>query len=433
MINCIEKVRFMRDSILPADTYIVYNRTILGDSDRKILILLYQPIIGSSAVSLYLTLWTYLDKTDTISSEYSHHHLMTCMRMKLKDIIQAREKLEAIGLIKTYQKKDNVNHYIYELFSPLEPSEFMKNPILSTALYHNVGDVIYKKMVGTFQLPTISTKGYEEITCKFKDIFESTNLCYVEQLEFEAKEKKNNGLEIESNLDLESIFSMIPDDLIAKKNITKETRNLLHKLGFIYQFNEEQMCELIRNSLSDRKTIDKTLLKNNCRKYYQFENNGKLPSIIYRTQPEYLRKPLGDKSKKAQLIYQFETTSPLDFLAGKYNGIRPSRSDLDIVVYLLEDMDLKPGVVNVLIEYVLKINENKLTRKFVETIASQWAKSKIQTVEAAMNLAKKEYQSRKNYKLKEMIQPEWLEQKIDTKETNIEKQKEMEQMLKGFK
>lgn len=427
----------MHETILPADTYVVCNKTILGDMDRKILIMLYQPIVGSVAISLYFTLWSYLDKTETISMEWSHHHLMTNMRMKLKDIVQAREKLEAIGLLKTYQKKGNVNHYIYELFSPSTPSEFMNNPILSTTLYHNIGDSEYKKTMEYFKVPSINLRDYEEVTAPFKDIFDSSNLSYVEQLEFETKQKVNSNIEIESSLDLESVLSMIPEDLFSRKTITKETRSLLHKLAFIYQFNEEQLCELIRNSLNERKGIDKTLLKNNCRKYYQFEHNGKLPSLVFRNQPEYLRKPVGDQSKKAKIIYQFETTSPYDFLCSKYNGTRPSRTDLNILEYLLLDMDLRPGVVNVLVDYVLKINQNKLNKGFVETIASQWAKSRVETVEGAMRLAEKEYKARKNYHNKketpEMLKPDWFDKEIEIKEANLETQKEIEQMLKEFK
>ena len=39
-------------SVLPADTFIVVNKTMLSDKDRNILMLLYQPIVGSSAISL---------------------------------------------------------------------------------------------------------------------------------------------------------------------------------------------------------------------------------------------------------------------------------------------------------------------------------------------------------------------------------------------
>ena len=40
--------------ILPADSYIVVNKGNILEIDKKILIDLYQPLIGSKAISLYL-------------------------------------------------------------------------------------------------------------------------------------------------------------------------------------------------------------------------------------------------------------------------------------------------------------------------------------------------------------------------------------------
>ena len=105
-----------KETVLPADIYTVINRTILTEVDKKILINLYEPIIGSTAVSLYLTLWSDLDKREIMSKDYNHHHLMTLLKSRLEDIIEGREALEATGLLKTYIKKeDNLNSFIYEL------------------------------------------------------------------------------------------------------------------------------------------------------------------------------------------------------------------------------------------------------------------------------------------------------------------------------
>ena len=41
--------------LLPADSYIVVNKTIITEIDKKILIDLYQPIIGNKSISLYFT------------------------------------------------------------------------------------------------------------------------------------------------------------------------------------------------------------------------------------------------------------------------------------------------------------------------------------------------------------------------------------------
>ena len=126
-------------SILPADTYTVINKTVITDKDKKIVSMLYQPIIGFSAVSLYYTLISDLDKRELFSDDLMHHHLMTTMQLKLEDIIIAREKLEAVGLIKTYMKKDNINQYVYLIYSPLDANEFFNHPILNIVLYNNVG------------------------------------------------------------------------------------------------------------------------------------------------------------------------------------------------------------------------------------------------------------------------------------------------------
>ena len=82
-------------TILPADTYIVINKTILNDTDRKLVSMLYQPIIGYTAVSLYFTLLDDLDKLEVMSGDLTHHHLMATMQLKLEDIVIAREKHEA--------------------------------------------------------------------------------------------------------------------------------------------------------------------------------------------------------------------------------------------------------------------------------------------------------------------------------------------------
>ena len=134
-------------SILPADSYIVINKSLLNDNDRLVLSMLYQPIIGSTALSLYFTLWSDLNKTEILSNEYTHHHLMNTMNLKLDDVISARRKLEAIGLLKTFYKKGEVNNYVYELYSPFSPVEFFSNPILSSSLLSSVGKKDYQNYI----------------------------------------------------------------------------------------------------------------------------------------------------------------------------------------------------------------------------------------------------------------------------------------------
>ncbi len=400
-------------NLLPADTYIVKNATILNNESRLILIKLYQPIIGSVAISLYFTLWSNLDASQIISAEYTHHSLMAEMRIKLEDILEAREKLEAIGLLKTYIKKGNINSYIYELYSPLEPSEFIDNPILATTLISNIGKAEYEKVLNIFKVPSIDLEDYKDVSTSFSDAFEVTNSLEIYDGK-DVRKIKQVDLLVDESIDLNSLLALIPNEILNHRSITKDTKSLIYKLAYIYNLDEGELSELIRNSVNEKKIIDKDLLRSNCHNYYTFEHQNTTPSLVYKKQPEYLRTNVSDDSRKSKQIYTFETTSPYDFLTGKNKGIKPSKKELLLVENLMVDYELTPGVVNVLIDYVLRINDNKLTRNFVLTIANQWKRSNIKTVEEAMAICKKENRNKVKAKVvRKEVKPDWFDKKFE--------------------
>lgn len=422
-------------SVLPADTFIVTNKTVFSDKDRNLLILLYQPIIGHQAVSLYYTLWSYLDKSELLSGEWTHHHILRDMMISNHEFIDAKVKLEAIGLVKTYVKKGNINNYVYELYSPISASEFINNPLLNIALLNSVGKLEYERIINFFKIPKINLKEYEDITSKFSDIFAFSNIPLTDNLIYDIKKSNYRKLEILSKIDIDTILSLVSDDILNKKSLTKDTKDFLYKIAYVYNYDNDDMVELIRNSISEKHTIDKKLFQENASKYYSYDNMGKMPSIIYKNQPEYLRKENLDTSNRSRIIHMFETTSPHDFICSKYKTGNPTSSDLNIIAYLLTDLKLEPGVVNVLVDYVLKINNNKLIKSFVEVIAAQWSKSGIKTVEDAMNIAEEEYKKKKkvvtekqNKKVK--INPEWIDKEIDEDVASDEEIKKLESRMK---
>ena len=428
----------MKSILLPADTFIVVNKTILTEFDRRILINLYQPIIGANSISLYLSLWAFLDKNELFSLELNHHQLMTMTQFSLDDIIASREKLEGIGLIKTYYKKDNINNYVYELYSPLSPYEFFNNPILSTTLLSNIGKQWYDNLISIYKIPSYNISEYENISLSFNEVY-SKSISDSEKIIDDMIGTNRLKIKLDNTSNINEILSLIPDDILPVRKITKEVKDNILKFKYIYNFTNEQMQEVIINSIDETKKINMGLLKNNCENFYKFENGGKLPTLIYKNQPEYLRKNATDTSLKSKLIYQFENISPYEYLTNKNGGIKPLSSDLKIVSYLLVDLKMMPGVVNVLLDYVLKINNNKLNKNFIESIASQWIKNNIKTVEDAMKIAEKEYKSRKKIgevrgaSVKESIKPQWLDKDINSTPATVDEQKMIEELLSEFK
>lgn len=432
-------------TILPADTYTVVNKTIIQSTDRKLITMLYQPIIGYTATSLYFTLIDDLDKKELISEECTHHHLMSTMQLKLDDIVKARKKLEAVGLLKTYLKKDHVNDYVYTIYSPMTAIEFLNHPILNIVLYNNLGKKEYEKIVDYFKIPRINLKDYEDVSSNFDEVFTTVpgNILIENK---DIVQGENNKIIVNDKIDINLLISSIPNNMINPRCFNEETKELINSLSFTYNIDTLQMQGLVRNSINEKGLIDKIELRKSCRNFYQFENNGKLPTLIYSKQPEYLKSPEGDQSKWAKMVYTFESVTPYDFLRSKYKTGEPSARDLKLIESLLVDQKMNPGVVNVLIAYVLKINDQKLSKNYIDTIAGQWKRLNIETVEEAMRISEKEHKKMKkqfenketnnkiikNYHKKEEQLPDWFNKDLKNEEMSKEEKEELDNILKSF-
>lgn len=418
-------------TLLPADTYNVINKTILSDTDKNVLFALYEPIIGPLAVSLYFTLWNDLDMSKLFSREYTHHHLMSLLKCSNTKLKLARESLESFGLLNTYIKCGDINKYVYELYSPLTPQEFFNHPILNVVLYNNVGDTEYNHLKGLYKKGNYDLKEYKNITKKLDDVYDSTKFT----LSNDYRERKSNNVIVNDRIDFDMIMSSIPKCLINERALNKKTKELINDLSFIYDIDTLKMIELIRSSLNEYGNIDKDNLRIMARKNYQFKT-GTLPTLVYRTQPDYLKNPMGDNTKKGRIIGVFENTTPYDFLKYKNHGAKPTNKDLKLLETLIIDLELSPAVVNVLIDYVLRKNDNKLVTNYVETIAGQWKRAGIKTAKEAMEYAEKEYkkQSKTTSKTNNKVvvdTPVWFNEKIEDKE--LDNDEELKEFLEGFK
>ena len=92
---------------------------------------------------------------------------------------------------------------------------------------------------------------------------------------------------------------------------------------------------------------------------------------------------------------------------------------------LLIDLEFTPSVCNVLIDFVLKTQNNRLVKSYVEVIAGEWKRENLTTAREAMNYAENTYkkikQSKvktKQTKVKEENIPEWFGKKASKEEMN---------------
>lgn len=450
--------------LLPIDQYTVASNGILHDYDRKVITLLYQPLIGHISLSLYMTFWAQMEENRLWSQTNSHHNLMSLMDLNLKDIYEARLKLEGIGLLKTLvQTSDGPRSLIYELQPPLLPDQFFLDGMLNIYLYQKVGKNQYSKLKQFFSDKAVRVgEGYEDVTRAFQDVFESvvpsTSLHESEEANSDdltligRVQQKGIKVDMKEGFDFELLFAGLSESLVPKKTITQKVKEAISNLAFLYGIDPIQMKNLLISAMDEMENrVNIEELRKSARDWYQFEHKEKLPQLVDRVQPIIKQTEIGvPKTKEERLIHYLDTTSPRQLLIDISGGATPSKADLQIIEDVMFKQKLLPGVVNVLIQYVLLKTDMKLTKAYVDKIASHWSRKKIVTVKDAIDLAINEHRqymewaeskkvpkttSRKKPIRTEAL-PDWFEEKdkgATGQKASQEEQEDISELLREFK
>jgi replication initiation and membrane attachment protein len=442
--------------VLPVDRYIVRSHQILHDYDRKIITLLYQPLIGSKSFSLYMTFWSELEQNRLWGEEATHHSLIAIMQCNLKDIYQARLKLEGLGLLKTFlREEEDKRLFIYELHPPLTPQQFFTDSVLSVFLYNRVGRTKFNKLKRFFSDFDFDRNQFREMTKPFNEVFSTV---HPEELVLKTEHGSNSDLELSSShvyMDRtdsrhlylsDSVFNFnlflsgLSENIVPRKAITPKVKEAIKKLAFLYGLDPLQMQKVVMSAINEENIIDIEELRKAAREWYQFEHGNRLPKISELVQPMEFRTMNDDepKTKEEQLIKLLETISPKQLLMDISGGIVPSSADLQVIEDIMFQQKLLPGVVNVLIYYVMLRTDMKLSKAYMEKIASHWARKNIKTVKEAMDLAKKEHRQYQNWAqskkqrstqhkvVRKELLPDWLHQDQPEETLSEEEQAQFE-------
>ncbi|ALC89708.1 Replication initiation and membrane attachment protein [Bacillus sp. FJAT-18017] len=461
--------------LVPVDHYVVASNGLLHDYDRKILSFLYQPLIGPDCFSVYLTLWGELEENRLWADSSTHHFLMNMTGMNLKGIYEARLKLEGIGLLKTYVKsEEGTRSFIYELQPPLSPEQFFMDGMLNVYLYRKIGKNNFARLKKFFCDKAMDgNEGYRDVTKAFQEVYSSAPPDAIHYLQDHAVDlnaeegqtfmgrNEPNPIQIpKETFDFNLLISGLSDSLLPKKALNEKVKDAISNLAFLYSIDVMQMKNIVLSALNENDEIDLEELRKAARDWYQFVHYDKLPALVERVQPPAYREQLEEpKTQDEKLIHYFETASPLQVLRDLSGGAEPSKADLQIIEDVMFNQKLMPGVINALIQTVMIKSDMKMTKSYVERIASHWARKQLKTAKEAVDLSRKEHkkylewknsgspastgtkrQTKKNT-IRQEILPDWFDEESskaspESKESSAEleaRKKEVEEKLKAFR
>ena len=377
--------------------------SLITNIDRDSLIELYQPIIGSRAAILYLTLLKEVryQGTDIVSIE----HLLKSMQIGKKELLEMRQTLEAVGLIRTYQSvADKIKCYIFVLYAPKSPKAFFEDVLFKGLLIRAIGEKDAMHLANKYRVNNIIPERYDEVTASFIDVFtlDYDDSSFKKDFGADIIGRDHGRANISFNEDL--FFGYINENSqIPQTSFKKKDMKEISRLAALFGLNEKQMAFIAIDEYKSEGPVhfDFAKIKDKCEQEIRFSQVGNTRAS----------KVSGD-SQVADKIRLMDECAPAKFLQYLQQGTKPAKSDINIVDSLSKDYGFSNGIINVIVEYVLYKNNNVLSKNYCEKIASSLARQQVVTAVDAMNYlnkmavkASKTYAKKAESKTVSMVQP----------------------------
>ncbi|WP_318614253.1 replication initiation and membrane attachment family protein [Sporosarcina sp. YIM B06819] len=431
------------------DSYTIRLAHPFSDYDRQLLTLFYQPLIGRDAMSLFMTLWADAEQQD--STVYNHYHLMNILTLPLGPVFEARISLEAIGLMRTSRKKNgDAREFMYELLPPLDAKAFFADPLLSTFLFSKIGEQAYRNLRARFMLDVKREDDFEDVSRTFLDVYTPVQQGFSTDMNEDVHYKGRNepmGVPfVQSEFDFDLLRSGLSEQMVPQAALSTVSKAMIAKMAFLYTLNPLDMQKVVMMALDEDLKLPEERLRKAAAEFYKM-NVTKEPPVLQKVFVQEPAKPQAElKTRDDEQAHYLENTAPIDMLRD-LSGKEPLSVDVQLAERLINTHGLSIGVVNTLLQFVYLRNDGKLTNKYVERIASHWMNKKVETAEAAMEMARQEHDKYTKWKnegqkpspqrkpTREEKVPEWFHKKEQAKDDKVTKKsaavdEERRQLLK---
>ncbi len=390
------------------ENFTVYCSSNLTSDDLNVLTLLYNPLIKTDALNLYLLLSSLVDRSTLKSFTSKHQFIFDLTLLDNEKFYQARVKLEAIGLLTTYY---NDNSYIYVLKPPFTAKQFLVDGLLGTFLHSELGQTSFKQLFKLFNVAKIPKESYDNITKSFDDVFTTDiETMKIEKEDYLLGRNLNSGIKLEKySFDYKKFLNnvkLVMDD--SKKN-SKKLQTHLTNMAFAYGFDEEILANVYRQSIDPSGNLDYGTLNKNALDEFHFQYNKGVPKLV---------------EKSEDPMYKTLTELTSEMLLQKYSKFQKALPDdiAKIARIYQEFPNIDRAVINLAVLKVLAIKDGDVpVYEYFKKVLNDLVKKELTNFDDA----KKHYFGEvkdKELKTKESTKkvvtrnpknPKWLDEALD--------------------
>lgn len=422
--------------------YYIFRDFSLGSLDYKMLSLIYQPMIGAFAISLYQQLYHGIAEDRAgYSALEPHRKLFLGLGLEMNEksrrfVIEQTSKLEAVGLLMT-SRLGGPEHpdviYEYELAQPLSPSEFFRNMHLAMLLRDKIGKyavIALRESFGASEPDELAHSNLEKenISVPFYELFKLNMQSFDSELEQALTEVAPSR---QSTAKSEPASAGIPyGELIlrfprgsANRPHVERLRNdaeglaQINYVAYKYHLSVASVCRLLDEdgvfAPSGEVNMDELQLRANQLYRQDKKREGDRQRTLSHTsvrmneretqeddpgeefevrEQDYLHVPiqLSGRCDIQQYNMLMRNEPHTRFLKRFFPGAVP-----DWVDNVFERIDLnyrlEGPVINVLIHYVLGGTDSaRVTRNFIDTVASNMLMKGINSFEKAVQYVREQ-------------------------------------------
>ncbi|QOS97418.1 DnaD domain protein [Brevibacterium sp. JNUCC-42] len=402
-------MRVMWNELAPNDRYLVRFIRPLSMMEMGFVTHLYLPLLGVSSYSLYQLLMHEVDEKSGAASEGTHRSLMMMTSLPLDRLLQARERLEAMDLLKVRRRENREHDFFYEylVMPPLTPAQFFQEDILPVMLLNQVGKVKYEQIRRTFadQIWSNLAEEYpyeEDVTKRFYEVYHNlsaseleirpgseTDRFFAHMQEKHPTAFLSNHYEAEPDkqLDLSFLRASLPGHVKASEVVTQETIPFFYQLLSFYQVDSYLLSQELRdwNLFDSKGTLSTDLLRKRLRERYVDNQLTRERRSLADAYMEHLCPGKIPAAGTEIFLRACRELSPLVVLEQAVGG-RISRAYLDRAETLVFGDAMPAEVVNALLLYAMRETKMELPKAYVETIRDSWKAKAISTAEEAVKV-----------------------------------------------
>ncbi|WP_371190584.1 DnaD domain protein [Weissella viridescens] len=412
--------------------YRVISDTALTLPDIQALTQVYLPIIGHEAFTLYMTLACY-PHNDTRT--FVHTELLDQAGLTHHSFLDARGRLEGIGLMKTFQQDLTMKtQWVYEMLEPMSTRAFLSDDTLASLLAHYLGEDTLNQLIAD-TLPEQPAIPGKNVTASFFDLigadsFKQMKSPVTKPDRLTPVQKDIKAANKSINLDL--MAQMLKSFNVSLRDLkTNEAALLVEKE--LYGLDDVTLVRQIQQSLTPNHEIDMPRLRNNLKQQTLANQRQPVSDPLQNTIAEQDVTASSEKQDQPQnpaqvFLEQVKNTAPVAYLKAlrQAKGGFITDSELKVLQDIAQLNRLPNEVINVILyELTMVEGRSTISRNLMQTIVNDWSQAGIQNATGAIkylqerkkkraeaqNTNKTRY--RNQQPMKNETPPDWKNQKVE--------------------